>query len=72
MTNKPKIVAVSVAGLMMIAGFEGMCTDAYKYVVGIPTICYGHTQRQLKWECPRPKSNVGSFSKKMWQVLKKE
>lgn len=36
-------VAISAAALSLIAGFEGLRNYAYKDIVGVPTICYGHT-----------------------------
>jgi lysozyme len=30
-------------GTSLVAGFEGLRTRAYLDPVGIPTICYGHT-----------------------------
>lgn len=50
-------VALSVAGLTMIAGYEGLRTQAYVDPVGVVTICYGHTktaklgQSKSKDEC---------------------
>jgi len=50
-------VALSLAGLTMIAGYEGLRTTAYLDPVGIPTICYGHIktaklgQTKTKQEC---------------------
>lgn len=35
--------ALSAAGLALIATFEGLSNYAYKDIVGVPTICYGHT-----------------------------
>ena len=62
MTNKPKIVAVSVAGLMMIAGFEGLRTTTYRDVVGVPTICYGHTKNVSM--------GVTKTKEQCWKLLK--
>lgn len=64
MTDKTRIVAISVAGLMMIAGFEGMRTDAYKDVVGIPTICYGHTKTT--------KMGMTKTEDQCWELLKED
>ena len=50
-------VALSLAGLTMIAGYEGLRTQAYVDPVGVVTICYGHTktaklgQSKSKDEC---------------------
>lgn len=38
-----RAVAVSIAGITAIAGYEGISLIAYKDPVGIPTICYGYT-----------------------------
>lgn len=38
------VFAVSVAGLALIAHFEGTRTTAYKDTVGVTTICTGHTK----------------------------
>lgn len=32
------------AALVVVAAFEGLRTEAYRDVVGVPTICYGETQ----------------------------
>ena len=37
-------LAVSLAGLLSIAAFEGMKPVAYRDPVGIPTVCAGHTK----------------------------
>ena len=37
-------LALSLAGLLSIAAFEGMKPVAYRDLVGIPTVCAGHTQ----------------------------
>jgi lysozyme len=39
-----KLIAVSAVGIMSIAGYEGMRTDAYLDQVNVPTIGYGHTE----------------------------
>lgn len=50
-------VALSLAGLTMIAGYEGLRQQAYVDPVGVVTICYGHTktaklgQSKSKQEC---------------------
>ena len=42
--NKVKIIGSGLAfAVMVIAGWEGLRTAAYLDPVGIPTICYGHT-----------------------------
>lgn len=38
------VLAVSAAGLAMIAAYEGTRTTAYMDSAGIPTICTGHTR----------------------------
>lgn len=35
--------AVTLA-IVLVAGFEGIRRTSYRDPVGIPTICYGHTQ----------------------------
>ena len=37
-------LALSLAGLLSIAAFEGMKPVAYRDPVGIPTVCAGHTK----------------------------
>lgn len=39
---------VSTAGMKMIQSFEGLRLRAYKDIVGIPTIGYGHTGKDVK------------------------
>lgn len=57
MSIKQRVLALSVAGLAMIAGYEGLRTEAYLDVARVPTICYGHIktaklgQTKSKEEC---------------------
>lgn len=46
-----RAAAVSIAGVLLIAGFEGKENEAYLDPVRIPTICYGHTEgvRMGQW-----------------------
>lgn len=41
---KRVILGISVAGLALIASYEGTKTTAYLDSVGVPTICTGHTK----------------------------
>lgn len=41
MSNKPAWLAIAV---VVVGGFEGVRTYAYRDPVGIPTICFGETQ----------------------------
>lgn len=43
-SGKARIAALGLtAGLSLVASFEGLRTVAYADPVGIPTVCYGHT-----------------------------
>jgi lysozyme len=43
--NKAKIVGNGfLYALMFIAGWEGKSLSAYRDIIGVPTICYGHTE----------------------------
>lgn len=43
--NKLKIIGAGFGFcLMVVAGFEGKSLIAYRDIVGVPTICYGHTE----------------------------
>lgn len=56
-TIKKGAAVLSLTGLALIAGWEGLRTDAYLDPIGIPTICYGHIktaklgQTKTKDEC---------------------
>jgi lysozyme len=45
MAARARIAALGLgAAVSLVAGFEGLRTAAYVDPVGIPTICYGHTE----------------------------
>ena len=48
-STKKKIAGVSVACVALIAAYEGFVGHTYKDPVGIPTIGYGHTGKDVKY-----------------------
>lgn len=78
--NKVKLVAGTLGGgavgfgffLMVLAQLEGLSTVAYKDIVGVWTICYGHTEgvkpgdKMTEAEC---KEQLGEESFVYWQAV---
>lgn len=55
---KGRIAAAGVAAVLTIAAgivrpWEGISRDVYPDIVGVPTVCYGHTGKDVKLGQPR-------------------